>query len=80
MPWTPKLKKCIADAYFRQNSKHAAQLQIKERLRCEFPAHSIIYRWVIKFETYGTVSNLNFEDVDRPLHSEQLNLSRYLCS
>ena len=45
---------------FRQKSIHAAQLQFKERFGCrECPVHSMMYRWVHKFSTHGTVHNLN---------------------
>jgi len=60
MPWTTEQKIFIVEAYFRQKSIHAAQLQFKERFGCrEFPVHLMIYRWVNKFRTHGTVHNLN---------------------
>ena len=60
MPWTTEQKIFIVEAYFRQKSIHAAQLQFTERFGCrEFPVHSMIYGWVNKFRTYGTVHNLN---------------------
>ena len=60
MPWTTEQKIFIVEAYFRQKSIHAAQLQFKERFGCrEFPVHSMIYRWVNEFRTHGTVHNLN---------------------
>ena len=60
MPWTTEQMVFIFEAYFRQRSIHAAQLQFKERFGChEFPAHSMIYRWVNKIRTRGTVHNLN---------------------
>jgi len=63
MPWTPEQKIFIVEAYFQQKSIHTAQLQIKERFGCcEFPVHSLIYRWVNKFRTHGTVHNLNCKD------------------
>ena len=70
MPWTTEQKISIVEAYFRQKSIHAAQLQLKERFGCrEFPVHSMIYRWVNKFRTHGTVHNLNRKDTNRQSHS-----------
>ena len=58
MPWTTEQNMFIVEAYFLQKSIHAAQLQFKERFGCrEFPVHSMIYRWVNKFRTHGTVHN-----------------------
>jgi len=55
MPWTTEQKIFIVEAYFRQKSNHAAQLQFKERFGCrEFPVHSMIYRWVNKFRPVAT--------------------------
>jgi len=66
MPWTTEQMIYIVEAYFRQKSIHAAQLQFKERFGCrEFPVHSMIYRWVNKFRTHGTVHNLNRKDTNR---------------
>ena len=63
-------KDIYSSAYFRQKSIHAAQLQFKERFGCrEFPVHSMIYRWVHKFKTHGTVHNLNRKDTNRQSHS-----------
>ena len=40
MPWTTEQKIFIVEAYFRQKSIHASQLQFKERFGCrEFPVH-----------------------------------------
>ena len=70
MPWTTEQKIFIVEAYFRPKSIHAAQLQFKERFGCrEFPVHSMIYRWVNKFRTHGTVCNLNCKDTNRQPHS-----------
>jgi len=56
IPWTTEQKIYIVEAYFQQKSIHAAQLHFKERFGChEFPVHSMIYRWVNKFRTHGTV-------------------------
>ena len=64
-------------SHFRQNSIHAAHLQFKERFGCrEFPVHSIIYRWVNKFRTHGTVHNLNRKDTNRQSHSGRPKTSR----
>ena len=72
MPWTTEQKIFIVEAYFRQKSIHAAQLQFKERFRChEFPVQLMIYRWVNKFRTHGTVHNLNHKDTNRQSHSGQ---------
>ena len=77
MPWTTEQKIFIVEAYFRQKSIHAAQLQFKERFRCcEFPVHSMIYRWVNKFRTHGTVHILNRKDTNRQSHSRRPKLSR----
>ncbi|KAG1680488.1 Methylcrotonoyl-CoA carboxylase subunit alpha, mitochondrial [Nymphon striatum] len=77
MPWTTKQKTFIVEAYFRLNSIHAAQLQFKERFGCrEFPAHTMIYRWVQKFRTHGTVNNLNRKDTNRQSHSGRPKSSR----
>ena len=77
MPWTTEQKIFIVEAYFRQNSIHAAQLQFKERLGCrEFPVNSIIYRWVNKFRTHGTVHNLNRKITNRQSHSGRPKSSR----
>jgi len=47
-----------------------SSMQFKERFGCcEFPVHSMIYRWVNKFRTHGTVHNLNRKDTDRQSHS-----------
>ena len=72
LPWTTDQKIFIVDAYFRQNSIHAAQLQFKERFGYrEFPVHSMICRWVNKFRTHGTVHNFNRKDANRKSHSGQ---------
>ena len=77
MPWTTEQKIFIVEAYFRQKSIHAAQLQFKELFGCrEFPVHSMIYRWVNKFRTHGTVHNLNRKDTNRQSHSGRLKSSR----
>ena len=77
MPWTTEQKVFIVEAYFRQKSIHAAQLQFKERFGCrEFPVHSMIYRWVNKFRTHGTVHNLNRKDTNRQSHSGRPKSSR----
>jgi len=77
MPWTTEQKIFIVEAYFRQKSIHAAQLQFKERFRWrEFPVHSMIYRWVNKFRTHGTVHNLNCKDTNRQSHSGRPKSSR----
>ena len=77
MPWTTEQKIFIVEAYFRQKSIHAAQLQFKERFRCrEFPVHSMIYRWVNKFRTHGTVHNLNRKDTSRQSYSGRPKSSR----
>ena len=79
MPWTTEQKIFIVEAYFRENSIHAAQLQFKKRFRCrEFPVHSMIYRWVNKFRTHGTVLNLNRKDTNRQSHTERPKSSRAL--
>ena len=67
----------VVKAYFRQKSIHAAQLQFKEWFGCrEFPVHSMIYRWVNKFRTHGTVHNLNRKDTNRQSHSGRPKSSR----
>jgi len=77
MPWTAEQKIFIVEAYFRQKSIHAAQLQFKERFGCrEFPVHSMNYRWVNKFITDGTVHNLNRRDTNRQSHSGRPKSSR----
>ena len=77
MPWTAEQKIFIVEAYFPENSIHAAQLQIKKRFGCrEFPVHSMIYRLVNKFRTHGTVLNLNRKDTNRQPHSGRPKLSR----
>ena len=77
MPWTTEQKIFIVEAYFRQKSIHAVQLQFKERFGCrEFPVHSMIYRWVNKFRTHGTVHNLNRKDTNRQSHSGRPKSSR----
>ena len=77
MPWTTEQKIFIVEAYFRQKSIHTAQLQFKERFRChEFPVLSMIYRWVNKFRTHGTVHNLNCKDTNRQSHSGRSKSSR----
>ena len=75
MPWTTEQKTFIFEAYFRLNSIHAAQLQFKNGCR-EFPAHTMIYRWVNKFRTHGTVNNLNRKDTNRQSHSGRPKSSR----
>ena len=77
MPWTTEQKIFIVEAYFRQKSIHTAQFQFKERLGCrEFPVHSVIYRWVSRFRTHGTVHNLNCKDTNRQSHSGRPKSSR----
>jgi len=77
MPWTTEQKIFIVEAYFRQKSIHAAQLQFKERFGCrEFPVHSMIYRWVNKFRTHETVHNFNRKDTNRQSHSRRPKSSR----
>ena len=77
MPWTTEQKIFTVGAYFRQKSIHAAQLQFKERFGCrEFPVHSMIYRWVNKFRTNGTVHKLNRKDTNRQSHSGRPKSSR----
>ena len=77
MPWTTEQKIFTVEAYFRQKSIHAAQLQCNERFVCrEFPVHSMIYRWVNKFRTHGTVHNLNRKDTNRQSHSGRPKSSR----
>jgi len=77
LPWTTDQKIFIVDAYFRQNSIHAAQLQFKERFGYrEFPVHSMICRWVNKFRTHRTVHNLNRKDANRQSHSGRPKSSR----
>jgi len=81
MAWTTEQKVFIVEAYFRQKSIHAAQLQFKERFRCrEFPVHSMMYRWVNKFRTRGTVHNLNRKDTNRQSHSRRPKSSRTPCN
>ena len=70
MPWTTEQKIFAVEAYFRLKSIHAAHLQFKERFGCrEFPVHSMIYRWVNKLRTHGTVHNLNRKDANRQSQS-----------
>ena len=77
MPWTTEQNIFIVEAYFRKKSILAAQLQFKERFGCrEFPVHSMIYRWVNKFRTHGTVHNLNRKDTNRQSHSGPPKSSR----
>ena len=72
MPWTTEQKIFIVEAYFQENSIHAAQLQFKNRFGCcKFPVHSMIYRWVNMFRTHGTVLNLYRKDTNRQSHSGQ---------
>ena len=77
LPWTTEDKTFIVEAYFRQRSIRAAQLQFNERFGCrEFPLHSMIYRWVNKFRTHGTVNKLNGKDTNRQSHSGRQKSSR----
>ena len=77
MAWTTEQKVFIVEAYFRQKSIHAAQLQFQERFGCrEFPVPSMIYRWVNKFRAHGTVHNLNHKDTNRQSHSGRPKSSR----
>jgi len=77
MPWTTEQKTFIVEAHFRLMSIHAAQLQLKERFGCrEFPVLSVIYRWVNKFRTHGTVHNLNRKDTNRQSHAGRPKSSR----
>ena len=76
-PWATEKIIFIVEAYFRQKSIHAAQLQFKERFECrEFPVHSMIYWWVNKFRTHCTVHNLNHKDTNRQSHSGRPKSSR----
>jgi len=76
MPQTSEQKVFIVEVYFRQMSIHAAQLKFKERFGChEFPS-SMIYRWVSKFRTHGTVQNLNRKDTNKQSHSGRPKSSR----
>jgi len=71
--WTTEQKM----AHFQQNSMLAAQLLFKERLACwEFPVHPMIYSWVNKFRTHGTVHNSNGKGTNRQSHSGRLKSSR----
>ena len=55
----------------------STQLTCSERFGCrEFPGHSMIYRWVNKFRTHGTVRNLNRKDTNRQSHSGRPKSSR----
>jgi len=75
--WTTEQKVFIVEAYFRQKSIHAAQLQFKERFGCrESPVHSMIYRWVNKFRSHGIVHNLYRKDTNRQSHSGRPKSSR----
>ena len=77
MSWATEQNIFIVEAYFRQKAIHTAQLQFKERFRClAFPVHSMIYRWVNKFRTHGTVHNLNHKDASRQSHSGRPKSSR----
>ena len=77
MSWTAEQNIFMVEAYFQQKSVHAAQLQFQEWFGCrEFSVHSMIYRWVNKFRTPGTVHNLNHKDTNRPSHSGRLKSSR----
>ena len=77
MRWITEQKIFIVEAYFWENSIHATQLQFKKRFGCrEFPVHSMIYRWVNKFRTHGTVLNLNRKGTNRQPHSGRPKLSR----
>ena len=77
MSWTTEQKIFIAEAYFRQNSIHPVQLQFKEPFGCcQFLVNSMIYRWVNKFRTHGTVHNLNRKDTNRQSHSGRPKSSR----
>ena len=77
MLWTTEQEIFIVEAYFRQKSIHAAQLQFKERFGCrEFPVHSMIYRWVNRFRTHGTVHNLDCKTTNRQSHSGRPKSSR----
>ena len=59
MPWTTEQKIFIVEAYFRQKSINAAQLQFRERFGCrEFPVHSMIYRWVNTWTLRATSSGV----------------------
>jgi len=52
-------------------------MQFKERFGCrEFSVHSMIYRWVNKFRTHGTVYNLNRKVTNRQSHSGRPKSSR----
>ena len=77
MPWTTEEKTFVVEEYFWLKSIHAAQLQFKERFGCrEFPVHSMIYRWINKFRTHGTVHYLNGKDTNRKSHSGRPKSSR----
>ena len=77
MPWITEQKIFIVEAHFRQKSIHAPQLQFKEQFRCrEFPVHLMIYRWVNKFRTHGTVHNLNHKHTNRQSYCGRPKSSR----
>ena len=77
MSWTTEQKRFIVDTYFRQKSIRKTQLQFKKEFRCRgFRNHSMIYRWVKKFRTHGTVNNLNHKDSNRQSHSGRPKSSR----
>ena len=74
MPWTTEQKIFVIEA---SQLQFAAQLQFKERFGCrEFPVHSMIYRWVNKFRSHGTVHNLNRKYSNRRSHSGRPKSSR----
>ena len=77
MPWTTEEKTFIVEAYFRLKPIHTSQLQFKERFGCrEYPVHSMIYGWVSRFRTHGTVHSPNGKDTNRQSHSGRLKSSR----
>ena len=77
MAWTTEEKIFIVEAYLRLNSAHLAQLQFKKQFgKLIFPTHSVIYNWVRRFRTYGTVNCLNKKDPGRESHSGRPKSSR----
>jgi len=76
MPWTTEQKIFIIEAYFRQKSIHAAQLQFKERFGCrEFPvwfsdeAHFLLSGHVNSKNNIFWGSTPPEHCLQRPLHS-----------
>ena len=61
MPWTREEKIFCVITYFETSSFKTVQAKFRKKFNFNHPQKSQIYRWVHKFQTTGTVNNLNIK-------------------